>query len=175
MKPPRLVTDQLVLETTKLAHAPFLFRLMNSADWIRYIGNRNIKTVEDAENYIRQSILPQLESHGHTSFTITLRSSGLPIGICGLYVRDGLEAPDLGFAIIPEYRGRGLVKEASQCLLKFGFESLNLKTILAITLPENKPSRYLLEKLGFKAIGDLQLPGHKEVVIKYIKSPFPLE
>lgn len=170
MEYPSLVTEQLLLETTNTSHASFLYRLMNSDGWIRYIGNRNIHTPEDAENYIVERILPQLEIHGHTSFTITLRASGLPIGICGLYIREGLEAPDLGFALLPEFKGRGLAKEAASQVMDFGFQTLKLETILAITLPENMPSRRLLGHLGFRVIGDFQFPGEEKKVLKFRKT-----
>ena len=174
-KCPELKTKRLILNTVTLDHASFLLRIMNTAEWLRYVGDRGLKTEEDARNYIRSRMFPQLEEHGHTSFMITEKHSGDIIGVCGIYVRDGLETPDLGFALLSSHYRKGFGYEAATRLLDFGFNHLGLQKILAITHPENRASQNLLKKLNFQFVEKFHLPEDPQLLFKFqIKNPSDL-
>lgn len=167
MNSPRLETRRLILETTTLDHAPFLRKIMNTPQYLQNVGDRKIRTDQDARNYIEERMLPQLERHGHTNFIIIDKASGQAVGLCGLYLRAGLPHPDLGFALLPDFQKTGLAREASEKLLEFGFEHLAMETVLAITLPENTASVRLLERLNFKCTGTVVLPGENTTLLQF--------
>ena len=129
--------------------APFYMELVNTPSWIKYIGDRNIKTIEDAEDRIKTTILTSYEEHGYGVYKLQLKDSNLKtIGSCGLYKREQFEHADIGFAMLPGYSGKGYGYESSVEILKLAAHVFNQKKVLAITLPTNKPSIKLLEKLG---------------------------
>lgn len=167
MTNPSLETERLHLITTTLDHAPYILKVMNTEEWIRFVGDRNLHSEEDARNYIKNRMLPQLEKHGHTNFIIREKASQKILGLCGIYVRDGLETPDLGFALLPEYYRKGYGYEAAMGLLEFGFSELKLPKILAITHPDNKASQSLLLKLNFQFTEEFKLPGEEQTLFKF--------
>lgn len=141
-------TPRLTLELLKLDDAPFILELLNSPGWLQYIGDRGVKTLEDAEKYIVEGPLQDFEKLGHSLFKVVLKETGLPIGLCGLLKRDFLDHPDIGFAFLDEYAGKGHALEASQAVLDWAKELLDIDRVLAITLAENERSIGLLKKLG---------------------------
>lgn len=142
-------TDRLVLTKITVNDAPFILELMNTPDWITYIGDRNVHTVEQAANYIKNNQLKVYETHGFGYYKVLLKGEGLkPIGSFGLLKRDSLEHVDIGFSLLPQYKRKGYGFEGALELMNLAKHSFNLKTICAITLPENQASILLLEKLG---------------------------
>jgi len=154
-----LETERLLLSPTSEEDAPFLFYLMNSPKWLKYIGNREITSFEKARNYILQRIKPQQKSPVFGSFTVIRKSDHKKMGTCGLYQREGLQAPDIGFAFLPKFEHKGYAFEAAQKILETGFEVYQLEQVFAITMPENSASQNLLKKLGLKPSGMFQLSG----------------
>ena len=143
-------TDRLIIDHLDLSDAPFILRLVNTPGWIEHIGDRNIHELQAAERYIQEGPLSSYARHGFGLWAMRLKSENKrSIGICGLLQREYLDYPDLGFAILPEYEGRGLTLEASRSVLDFANNQLKRSSIMAITSPENKPSIALLQKLGF--------------------------
>lgn len=155
-------TERLLLRPTNEADAPFLFYLMNAPKWLRYIGNRDITSVEKARNYILQRIKPQQDQLGFGSFTVIRKSDQKKMGTCGLYRREVLPAPDIGFAFLPKFEQKGYAFEAARKILEAGFSTFHLKQIFAITVPGNASSQKLLIKLGLKQTGTIRLPGDEE-------------
>ena len=162
-----LETERLLLEPMSIAEAPFIFELYNSPNFIKFIGDRNIKSLEDAENYITKKFLPQFERLGYGNFLITLKSDGSKIGSVGIYEREGLSVNDIGFSFLPEFTGRGYGYEAASKLLEIAFTKLGLKKISAITVKENLPSQKLIEKLGLKYHSTVRLPDDPEELLYY--------
>ncbi|SDD97149.1 GNAT family N-acetyltransferase [Niabella drilacis] len=154
-----LETERLLLRPTSEEDAPFLFYLMNSPKWLKYIGNREITSFEKARNYILLRIRPQQQLPGFGSFTVIRKSDQKKMGTCGLYRREGLPAPDIGFALLPRFEHKGYAFEAAQKLLETGFEAYHLEQVFAITMPGNSASQKLLKKLGLKPNGMFLLPG----------------
>lgn len=160
-------TERLFLTPTTEKDGEFVFGLLNTPKWIRNIGNRNIRTIEEAKEYIRTKMTPQLERLGYSNYTVTRKSDGTKIGSCGLYDRKGLNGVDIGFAFLPEHEKKGYAFEASQVLKKAALEEFGLKKINAITAKDNVASQKLLEKLGMALHGTVRLPNEEEELFLY--------
>lgn len=130
--------------------APFMLRLLNEPSWLRFIGDRGVRTLAQAQAYIEQGPVAMYASHGHGFCVVELRGQQQPLGICGLAQRDYLDSPDIGFAFLPEYCGQGYAFEAARAVLAHGQEALGLRRVLATTRAENLESQKLLGKLGLR-------------------------
>jgi RimJ/RimL family protein N-acetyltransferase len=154
---PELViqTDRLNLRKLTLDDAGFIVQLVNSPGWLEFIGDRNIKTLEAAEEYLTTGPVKSYQENGFGLWMVELKS-GEPIGMCGLLKRDTLEHPDIGFAFMPEYMGKGYAYEAAAATIAYAKEQLNLSEIAAITIPGNVRSIKLLEKIGMKCTRQIE-------------------
>lgn len=142
-------TNRLLISKITLRDAKFFIELANSPNWLKYIGDRKVKTVKDAKAYLKNGTLKSYKEFGFGFYKITLKEkNNMPIGICGLIKREQLDEVDIGFALLPEYESKGFGFESSAIVLKLAKEKFCLKKIVAITLPTNKNSIKLLEKLG---------------------------
>jgi RimJ/RimL family protein N-acetyltransferase len=142
-------TNRLIISKFTLDDAPFFLELVNSPNWIKYIGDRHLKTVEDAKNYLKEGSLKSYNDFGFGFYKLQLKEeNNKTIGTCGLVKRDQLEHVDIGFAMLPDYEGKGFGFEASVEILKLAKGKFKLSKVLAITLPTNTSSIKLLEKLG---------------------------
>jgi len=151
-------TERLRLRHLLDADAPFILELLNEPDFIRNIGDRKVRTLEDARGYIQHGPQVSYGKHGFGLFLVELKESGAPIGICGLLKRDYLDDIDVGFALREAYRGRGYAFEAAAAAMRHGRESLGIGRIVAITAPDNHASMGLLRKLGLEFERMLRLP-----------------
>jgi RimJ/RimL family protein N-acetyltransferase len=141
-------TPRLFISEFQSQDASFYLELLNTPKWIRNIGDRNLKTVTDAENYLTEKTIPTYKKCGFGFYKITLKENNKPIGTCGLIKRDELEHTDIGFALLPHYEGKGFGLESSQAILELAKSKFHLETICGITLEQNLESIKLLEKLG---------------------------
>ena len=163
-------TERLMLIPTSEEDAEFIYKLFNTPKWIKYIGDRNIRTVEDARSYIRTKMLPQLIRLGYSSYTLIRKSGMVKVGTCGLYDRDGMDGIDIGFALLPEYEGKGYAFESANMLKNAAFTEFGINELKAITTKDNIQSQKLLGKLGFKFVGTTKLPGDDEKLLLYFGS-----
>ncbi len=147
-----LQTERLVIKEATLDDGAFFFRLLNSPNWIEFIGDRGINSEEDAIQYIQESLIESYVNLGFGLFKMILRENNKPIGICGFLKRDYLDHPDIGFAILPKYERMGYTLEAAHSLKDYGENQLGLNPILAITTSKNVGSQQLLNKIGLKYI-----------------------
>lgn len=139
-------TERLAIRPLAETDTAFIFELLNSESWIRYICNRNIHTEADALAYIRK-----INENPDTAYlTVALRGTRTPIGLVTLIRRSYLEFRDIGFAFLPAYTGKGYAYEAAKAVLAHVKESNSAETLLAITLPDNTASIRLIEKLGLR-------------------------
>jgi RimJ/RimL family protein N-acetyltransferase len=145
-----LETDRLVLRRMSVDDAEFELRLLNEPSFLRFIGDRGVRTLEDARAYILKGPVDMYERLGFGLYITELKGEGVPIGICGLVKRDFLADVDIGFALLPAFWGQGYAHEAAAAVMEYGKGALGLKRIVAITNPENHSSIRLLEKLGLK-------------------------
>ena len=145
----RLETERLRLRRVGLEDAPFILMLVNDPDWLRFIGDRGVRTLADARGYIRSGPVKMYETFGFGLYAVEPKRGGAPIGLCGLIKRDALPEPDLGFAFLPAWRGQGYAREAALAIVEEARTTLGLPRILAITSLDNTRSIKLIERLGF--------------------------
>jgi len=146
---PITTTQRLIISKVTLKDAPFFVELMNTPSWLKYIGDRNIKTVKDAENNLKNGILKSYQESGYGFYKVTQKSQPeKAIGIVGLVKRKELEHTDIGFGFLPEYEGKGFGYESSVAIMELAKNWFKLDKVLAITNPDNRSSIHLLEKLG---------------------------
>jgi ribosomal-protein-alanine N-acetyltransferase len=131
------------------ADTAFLLRLLNTEGWLRFIGDRGVRTEADALAYLEARILPGYAEHGFGAYVLERRDTGEAIGISSLVKRDSLDHVDLGYALLPEHFGRGYALEASEAVMRYAHVALGLNPLLAIVQADNSASIALLHKLGF--------------------------
>jgi RimJ/RimL family protein N-acetyltransferase len=146
-------TDRLILRRLDVEDAEFILRLLNDPSFLRFIGDKQVRTLADARNYILNGPIASYKRFGFGLFITELKESSEPIGICGLLKRDTLDDVDIGFAFLPEFCHKGYGFESAKATLTYGRDVLGRKRILAITSPDNEASIGLLEKLGLKFEG----------------------
>jgi RimJ/RimL family protein N-acetyltransferase len=152
-------TDRLALRHLELRDAGFILELLNDPAWIQNIGDKGVRTHADAERYIENGPGAMYAAHGFGLYLTELKRGGEAVGLCGLLKRDWLEDVDIGFALLPAYRGKGYAAEAARAVLRFAEQTLNLRRVAAITSLGNESSARLLEKLGFRYVGSEPFPG----------------
>jgi RimJ/RimL family protein N-acetyltransferase len=157
-------TERLLLRQVSQDDAEFILTLLNEPDWIKYIGDRGIRTVEAAKQYIEEGPMAMYREHGVGLYLIELKENGYPIGLCGLLHRDFLKDVDLGFAILSEYWGNGYAFEAAQATLTYGVNVLGYRRIVGFTSLDNEKSANLLQKLGMKDEGTIKYASTAEDV-----------
>jgi RimJ/RimL family protein N-acetyltransferase len=153
-------TPRLQLREFVPDDAPFIVALLNDPDWLRHIGDRDVRTPERARAWLRDGPLAAQQRHGFALWAVCRRGDSAPLGMCGLVRRDGLDHPDLGYAFLPAGRGQGLAREAAAATLMHAFGALKLARVLAITGPDNLPSQRVLQAIGMRFERRLIVPGH---------------
>ena len=145
-----LETDRLILRWLSTDDAEFILELLNEPSFLRFIGDKGVRTLDDARNYILNGPVDMYNRLGFGLYLTVLKEGGVPIGICGLIKRDALEDVDIGFAFLPRFWARGYAYESASAVMTYGKVVLGLKCIVAITSPDNHASAKLLEKLGLQ-------------------------
>jgi ribosomal-protein-alanine N-acetyltransferase len=149
------------------ADAEMMLTIWNDPAFLRYVGDRGVRSVEQAAAALTAGPLRLYADHGYGPFRLTRRDDGSDVGICGLFRRDGLDEPDIGFAMLPDCCGRGYGFEASVAVLDYARDALCLPAVSAIVSPQNRPSIGLLEKLGMRYERAMRLPGDEHDVSLY--------
>lgn len=148
-----LETERLRLRRVTEDDAAFVLRLLNEPSYLENIGDKGVRTLEDAAAYIRSAPMATYERFGFGMDAVELKETGAVVGMCGLLKREHLEHPDLGYAYLPEHWSRGYAVEAARGVLRHAREVLGLGTILAVTSLHNHASARVLERVGFDAAG----------------------
>ena len=164
-----LETDRLVLRWLSRDDAEFILELLNDPDWLRYIGDKGVRTLDDARDYVLKGPAAMYARLGFGLYRVERKDGGIPIGICGLIKRDTLKDVDLGFAFLPDFRGNGYATESAAATLAHGRDEFGLERIVAITTPDNEASIRLLEKLGFHFERLLRLTADAEELRLYAR------
>lgn len=164
-----------IISTTRLElfeigpdDAPFILELLNTPSWLKYIGDRGLRSEEDASYYIVNSMMPAYKKLGFGFYLTKLKVENTPIGICGLVKREALEHVDIGFAFLPEYEGKGFGFESASAIMQYAQTTLGIKTISGITNSDNKSSIALLEKLGLRFQKMILLPNETKEIMLFI-------
>jgi len=144
-----LETERLLVRRLTADDAPFILRLLNEPSWLKFIGDKGVRTIADARNYILNGPMDMYARFGFGLYLVELKATNLPMGMCGLIKRETLADVDIGFAFLPEYWGNGYAYEAASAVLAFGRDAFGLQRVVAITSADNDSSAKLLEKIGF--------------------------
>lgn len=143
-------TERLTLRPIAETDAEFILELMNEPAWIRNIGDRGLKTTDDARRYIADKITAAYEQFGFGFYLVEIKESGVPVGICGLVKRESLEDVDIGFAFLERFWSKGYAVESATAVMDYARNTLRLKRVVAITVPDNQSSIKVLEKIGLR-------------------------
>jgi RimJ/RimL family protein N-acetyltransferase len=145
-----LRTDRLILREATEEDAPFFLDLLNQPEFVRFIGDRGVRNLRDAREYVRSRLIASYECHGFGLWIAVRQTDGAVLGICGLVKRDTLPDVDIGFAFLPRHGSRGYALESARAVLDWARGRLGLRRIVAITDPANSASIRLLERIGLR-------------------------
>jgi len=160
-------TSRLRLRELTEADAAFALALLNDPDFLAHIGDKGVRTLEDAVGYLRSGPLASYAAHGHGLWAVESRADGALLGMSGLLRRDWLDAPDLGYAFLPAARGQGIASEAARAVLDVAKSRFAMPRVVAIVSPANVASIRLLEGVGFVAAGTVVPPGEGAPIAHY--------
>lgn len=152
-------TSRTRVRELRTSDAAFINELLNQPSFLRYIGDRQVRSADDAAHFIESRYRQSYRDHGFGLYTVESRDDAAPMGICGFVRRAGLPLPDMGFAFRPQFEGMGLAHEAATAVIGYGRTILRFREVLAIATPDNLRSHRLLQRLGFTAGGETTLPG----------------
>lgn len=152
-------TERLNIRRLALEDAPFMLAMLTDPSFVANIGDRGVRDLAQAGDYLRSRVLASYVDHGFGMFRVALRATDEAVGICGLVRREGLDGPDLGFAYLTGRRRRGYGLEAAWAIIHWAEDELGIDRLLAVTTRENEASAKLLAKLGFREAGETSLPG----------------
>ena len=145
-----LETERLSLRNLSVDDAGFVLELLNEPSFLQYIGDREVRNLEDAQQYILNRLVTSYERNGFGLYLVELRESRIPIGISGLVKRDTLPDADIGFAFLPAYWSKGYAVESAAAVMDYARKVLGLTRIVAITSLDNEASAKLLGKIGLR-------------------------
>lgn len=163
-----LETERLYLRYQTLDDAPFILVLVNDPAWLQFIGDRGVRTLDDARAYIANGAIKSYERDGFGFYLVERKEDHTLLGMCGLVKREGLEDVDIGFAFLPDYRSKGYAYEAASAVMQFAKETLGLTRVVAITTQDNQSSGRLLEKLGLRFERLIQMPNDTELLRLFV-------
>jgi RimJ/RimL family protein N-acetyltransferase len=169
MKEWQLETERLYLRRVTLDDADLLLAVWNDPAFMEHVGDRGVRTTEEAEEAMRAGALKLYADYGYGPYAMVRRDDGVRMGICGLFKRDNLDYPDIGFGVLPEFCGKGYAGEAAFAVLAHARDDLRIKELTAIVSPGNAPSIGLIEKLGLMFVGMITMPGDDEEICLYSK------
>lgn len=151
--------------------AAAMLELLNEPGFHRHIGDRGVRTLEQARECIRVGPMVSYDRHGYGMYAVQRRSDGAWLGNAGLVHRAALPHPDLGYALLERYTGQGYAREAARAVLGYARATLGLGNVCAIVAPGNARSSALLHELDFRANGTVRLPGKDETLLFYLNKP----
>jgi RimJ/RimL family protein N-acetyltransferase len=159
-----LETERAILRQVTKDDDEFVLDLLNQPSFIKYIGDRNVRTINQARDYIESRFTASYKKFGFGLWSVELKETDTTVGICGFVKRDSLPEADIGFAFLPQYERKGYAFESASVALRYGESALNFKRILAVTSQDNESSGKLLGKLDFKFERLIVLPDVNEEV-----------
>ena len=165
--PAELETRRLALRRLVPGDAAFYLALVSDPAWVRFIGDKKLKSLEEARKSLEEGPIAAYARTGFGLLRVDRRSDGQPLGICGLIKRETLDDVDLGFAFLPAYRGQGFALEAAEAAVAHARDELRLRRLVAIASPENTDSLKLLARLGMKHEKTFSMPGETRLTTLY--------
>lgn len=158
-------TERLLIRTFDTSDAPFILELLNEPAWLRFIGDKQVRSIDDAINYIHNVPLKSYRDNGFGLWKVERKDTHESIGMCGLIRREALQHEDIGFAFLAAHNGKGYASEAATAVIGYAREPLELTKLLAIANDDNDRSIRLLEKLGFSYQRHITMPGDQKPLV----------
>ena len=162
-----IATERLALRHLTFDDAPFILRLLNEPSWLEFIGDKGVRSLEDARAYLANGPIAMYARAGFGLYMTESKEGGVPIGMCGLIKRDSLPDIDIGFALFPEHWGKGYAFEAASAVLKSAKDEHAMRRVVAIASPANRRSIELLGRLGMAFEAQLDLAGDGEKTLLF--------
>ena len=157
-----LETERLRLRRVTLDDAEFMLEVWNDPAFVRHVGDRGVRTIEQAHEAMKSGALKLYAEYGYGPYAMVLKSDGSSIGICGLFKRENLDDPDIGFSVLPAYCGKGYAGEAASAVLAHARDDLGIRELTAIVSPCNAPSIGLIQKPGKDVLTKINNPREKK-------------
>lgn len=163
----RLETARLRLRRLTLDDAGLMLAIWNDPAFVRYVGDRGIRTIEEAEAALQEGAFVLYEEYDYGPYCMSCKEDDALIGICGLFRRENLDDPDIGFAVLPDFCGQGFASEAAKAVVEHARNDLGIQYLTAIVSPENLASIGLIEKLGLRFERGITMPGEDQEICLY--------
>ena len=166
----RLEKERLYLRRVTLTDADLLLAVWNDPAFIRNVGDRGVRTISEAVKAMEGGALKLYTDYGYGPYAMVRKADGTRLGICGLFKRDNLDSPDIGFGVLPDFCGQGYASEAAFAVLAHARDDLAIETLIAIVSQDNAPSIGLIEKLGLAYVKMITMPGEDKEICLYSKA-----
>lgn len=164
-----LESEKIIIRDAEIRDASFYFQLFNDKDWIKYISDKGLKSVQETEKYLKDILAKNSKTNGLGFFTVILKKTNEPIGVSTILQRETIEFIDIGYGFLPKGRGKGLATEATKLIIEYVHSKYQQEKVLAFTKPDNEKSQKLLLNIGFKYICMKAIFGDDEdAVFEYI-------
>ena len=160
-------TERLQMRRLTLDDAELMLSVWNDPAFVQYVGDRGIRTVEQAVKALEEGAMKLYEEHGFGPYRVALKTDDTAVGICGVFARAGMDEPDIGFSVLPQFVKRGYAYESALAVVDHARDDLKLPRLTAIVSPENAASVGLIEKLGLRFESMVRLPGEDEDISLY--------
>ena len=160
-------TERLRLRPVTVDDTELMLAVWNDPAFIRNVADRGIRTVEQAQEAIKSGAQKLFEDYGYGPYCISLKTDGTMVGICGLFKRENLDDPDIGFGVLPDYCGNGYAGEAAAAVVNFAHDEFGIAVLTAIVSPTNTPSIGLIKKLGLTFDQMITMPGDEDAICLY--------
>jgi RimJ/RimL family protein N-acetyltransferase len=162
-----LETERLTIRTLTLDDADLMLAIWTDPAFVRNVADRGIRTLDEARKAMQEGALHLYEEYGYGPYRVALKEGDRAIGICGLFRRDGLDEPDIGYALLPGFYAQGYMIESARRVLDYARQDLRLPYVTAIVNPDNDASVRLLKKLGLEFEKMMRLPDEDEDLARY--------
>jgi len=163
-----LETERLRLREFTTEDTEFIVELFNSPGWLKFIGDRKVKTTQQARHYLENGPIKSYSRNNYGLYLVEKKDDGAPVGMCGILKRESLDHPDIGFAFLPQHNGKGFAFEVASALIAYAREKLGITRLAAITVPGNERSIRLLEKIGLTYQKRFKFPNSTEELLLYL-------
>ena len=163
----QLETGRLILRRVTADDAWLMLAVWNDPAFIEHVGDRGVRTEVDARKELEAGAFRLYEEYGYGPYKMVRKNDAIAIGICGLFKRDNLDDPDIGFAVLPDYCGNGYAAEAARAVVAHARDDLDICNLTAIVSPGNTASIGLIEKLGLTFSAMITMPGDDDAIRLY--------
>lgn len=157
-------TPRLTLRVFTLDDAALMRDVLNAPDFIRFVGDRGVHTLEQARQHITEKVLASQSENGFSMYHVSLRETGEAIGACGLIKRPGLDDVDIGYGFLPAFYGKGYASECANAVIQYARDVLGMRRVVGIVAPDHEASIHVLENAGLRFERMVTLPNAERAI-----------